>query len=132
VSGEHPSRREAIGRLVALGTGLGALPGCAALGLGGGTEVAPVEAVPADSALRTTVKDQPIILLKVEGRIRAFSGICTHESCELGWNQRQQLIRCPCHGSAFDTDGQVKMGPAERALEEYPVSVRRGKVFLEL
>lgn len=100
--------------------------------MGGSTEVAPVENVPVGSALRTTVKDQPIILLNVEGRIRAFSGICTHESCELGWNQRQQLIRCPCHGSGFDTTGQVKMGPAERALPEYPVSVRSGKVFLDL
>jgi cytochrome b6-f complex iron-sulfur subunit len=131
VSGEHPSRREAIARLVVLGAGLG-LSGCGVLGQGGGTEVAPVESVPAGSALRTTVQDRPVILVNVEGRIRAFSGICTHESCELGWNQRQQMIRCPCHGSAFDTSGQVKLGPAERALEEFPVSVRSGKVFLDI
>ena len=131
MSSEHPSRREAIARLVVLGTGLG-LSDCAALGRGGGTEVAPVEAVPVGSALRTTVKEKPVILVNIEGHIRAFSGICTHESCELGWNQRQQLIRCPCHGSAFTPDGKVERGPAERALEEFTVRVRSGKVFLDL
>lgn len=116
-----------------MGLGLGALPGCGVLGIGSDlTEVAPVEKVPVGSALRTTVKEQPIILLNVEGRIRAFSGICTHESCELGWNQRQQLIRCPCHGSGFTPDGKVKMGPATRALPEFAVSVRDGKVFVDL
>jgi Rieske Fe-S protein len=119
-----------IARLASLGAGLGALQGCAALGGGGGTEVAPVEKIPPGAALRTTVKDQPVILVHVDGRIRAFSGICTHESCELGWNQRQQLIRCPCHGSAFTPDGKVERGPADRALSEYPVIVRDGRVYL--
>ena len=126
-----PSRREVIGRLAVL-AGLGALPGCGVFRSGGATEVAPVERVPEGSALRTTVKDQPVILVNVEGRIRAFSGLCTHESCELGWNQRQQLIRCPCHGSGFTPDGQVKTGPATRPLPEFSASVRDGKVFVDL
>ena len=131
MSDDYPSRREVIGRLTAL-MALGALPGCGVLGLGGPTEVAPLEKIPTGSAFRTTVKEQPIILVNLDGRIRAFSGICTHESCELGWNQRQQLIRCPCHGSGFTPDGQVRMGPATRPLPEYVASVRDGKVFVDL
>jgi Rieske Fe-S protein len=129
VSDDHPSRREVIGRLAVL-AGLGALPACGVFG--GATLVAPVEKLPEGSALRTTVKDQPVILVNVGGKVRAFSGLCTHESCELGWNQRQQLIRCPCHGSGFTPDGQVKMGPATRPLPEFPASVRDGKVFVDL
>jgi Rieske Fe-S protein len=131
VNDAEPTRREAIRRLVVLSAGLGALQGCGLLGIGGATEVAPVERIPDGTALRTTVEDQAVILVNAGGRIRAFSGICTHESCELGWNPRQQLIRCPCHGSGFTTDGQVKLGPATRPLPEYPVSVRNGKVFIE-
>ena len=132
MSEDEPSRREAIRRLVLLGAGLGALPGCGVLGSSGGTEVAPVERIPEGSALRTAVKEQPVILVNTGGRIRAFSGICTHESCELGWNQRQQLIRCPCHGSGFTPDGQVRMGPATRPLPEFAVSVRDGRVVVDL
>ena len=132
MSDDEPSRREAIRRLVALSAGLGALPACGVLGIGGATEVAPVDRIPEGSALRTTVKDQPIILVNTGGKIRAFSGLCTHESCELGWNQRQQLIRCPCHGSGFTPDGKVERGPAARPLPEFPTSIRDGKVFVDL
>lgn len=131
MSDDHPSRREVIGRLAGLAV-LGALPACGLPGLGGPTEVAPLEKVPAGSAFRTTAKEQPIILVNVDGKIRAFSGLCTHESCELGWNQRQQLIRCPCHGSGFTPDGQVKLGPATRPLPEFAASVRDGKVFVDI
>lgn len=131
MSDEHPSRREAIRRLVVLTAGMSAMPGCAVLG-GGTTEVGPVEGIPEGGALRTTVKEKPLILVNVDGRIRAFSGICTHESCELGWNQRQQLIRCPCHGSGFFPDGRVERGPATEPLPEYPASVRDGKVYVEV
>jgi cytochrome b6-f complex iron-sulfur subunit len=131
MSDHLPSRREVIRHLVVLGAA-GALPGCGILGLGGPTEVAPVEKIAEGSALRATVKEQPVILVNIGGRIRAFSGLCTHESCELGWNQRQQLIRCPCHGSGFTPDGKVKMGPATLPLPEYPTSVRDGRVFVDL
>ena len=131
MSEEKPSRREAIKRLVVLTSAVSALPGCSLLGTGG-TDVSPVEKIPEGSALRTTVKDQPVILVNVGGRIRAFSGICTHESCELGWNQRQQLIRCPCHGSGFFPDGRVERGPATRPLTEYRATVRDGKIYVKV
>ena len=129
MSDEQPSRREAIRRLASVAA-LGVLPACSILGRGA-TEVAPLEKVPEGSALRTTVRDQPVILVNVGGKIRAFSGICTHESCELGWNQRQQLIRCPCHGSAFSPDGKVEKGPATLPLPEFRTSVRDGRVYVE-
>ena len=132
MNGDEPSRREAIRRLVVLGAGLGVLPACGVLGIGGATEVAPVDRIPEGSALRTTVKDQPIILVNRGGTIRAFSGLCTHESCELGWNQRQQLIRCPCHGSGFTPEGKVERGPATLPLPEYAVLVQDGTVFVDL
>ena len=51
---------------------------------------------------------------------RAFTSICTHERCTLG-DFTGTRIRCFCHGSEFNTNGSVAIGPATRALTEYPV-----------
>lgn len=56
-----------------------------------------------------------------DSTIRAFTSICTHQQCTIdafGSN----VFQCPCHGSEFDTSGDVVNGPAEQALAEYSVS----------
>ena len=74
--------------------------------------------------------DQPIVLVNVNGDIRAFLGVCTHEGCPLGWNPNQHLIRCPCHGSAFDTAGRVVNGPAKIGLTKLETIVEDQAVLL--
>ena len=32
-------------------------------------------------------------------------------------------IRCPCHGSVYDTNGHVVTGPAPRALTSYSTNL---------
>lgn len=73
---------------------------------------------------------QPIIVVNDSGNVRAFLAVCTHEGCPLGWNSTQHLIRCPCHGSAFDTYGQVVHGPAAKPLTPISVVVERDGIFL--
>ena len=94
------------------------------------TPVAEAARVPAGGAYRTTVGDRPLILVDAGGRVRTFVAECTHEGCPLGWNATQRLIRCPCHGSAFDTAGRVVEGPARRPLTELETLVDRGTVML--
>lgn len=138
MSEEPVSRREAIERLIrhssaALAAGLIPLASCAGIGHGGSADpplVVDLDRVPAGTALVTRFRDKPVVVLNQAGTIRAFSGLCTHEGCELGWNPRQQLIRCPCHGSAFDTRGRVTRGPAAAPLPEFRTRVRDGKVFV--
>ena len=93
--------------------------------------VAPVNRVTADSAHRSTIEDQPIIVVRDGGELRAFLAVCTHEGCPLGWNATQRLIRCPCHGSAFSTAGQVVQGPAQNPLRELPTFVDRDSVSID-
>jgi Rieske Fe-S protein len=130
---EPIDRREALGRLAA-GLTAGAIvsqSGCA-----GGPPipknalVVEPERVPPGSVGRFRFNQSPVLVLNLGGAVRALSGVCTHEGCELGWNPRQQLIRCPCHGSAFRPDGTVLNGPAVRPLEEFPVLLRRGKIVV--
>lgn len=48
---------------------------------------------------------------------RAFSGECTHASCEVEW--RGERFECPCHGSMFSPEGRVLTGPASEPLVEF-------------
>ena len=68
-----------------------------------------------------TASEDPIYVLAVgNGEFRAVSPICTHRGCTVDV-QGDRLV-CPCHGSTYDRSGSVLRGPAERALERFPVS----------
>lgn len=46
---------------------------------------------------------------------------CTHQDNQL--TASSDGYSCSLHGSAFNRDGQVTHGPAERALTAYPVTI---------
>jgi Rieske Fe-S protein len=92
--------------------------------------IARIDQVPTGSAFRTTHGDDPLILVNVDGKVTTFLAVCTHEGCPLGWNPQQHLIRCPCHGSAFDTAGRVVNGPAKTPLTPLQTITERGAVLL--
>lgn len=54
-------------------------------------------------------------------RYRAFTSICTHQQCDVN-DFSGGTINCPCHGSQFDTSGQVVRGPAALPLQEFVAS----------
>lgn len=127
-------RRSALKRLLVLATPVVAACDAALARLTGKrlAQVARVEQVHAGSAYRTTRGDEPLILTNDAGTIRTFAAVCTHEGCPLGWNAQQRLIRCPCHGSAFDVRGRVVEGPAQKPLREIDTFVERGRVLIAI
>jgi Rieske Fe-S protein len=54
--------------------------------------------------------------------IRAFSSVCTHQGCSTNWEFSSGVFECTCHGSRFNTSGQVVRGPAELNLPEFSVN----------
>lgn len=94
------------------------------------TPLVTLDRLPPGSAYRTTHGEQPLVVVNAGGDVRAFLAVCTHEGCPLGWNPQQHLIRCPCHGSAFDTAGKVVNGPAQVGLTRLDTIVERGSVLL--
>ena len=45
-------------------------------------------------------------------------GVCTHLGCiPLGNQGEYDGWFCPCHGSAYDTSGRIRKGPAPKNLE---------------
>lgn len=47
-----------------------------------------------------------------DGRLHAVGLTCTHLGCRLAWNAAEISWDCSCHGSRFDTDGNILNGPA--------------------
>ena len=48
----------------------------------------------------------------------ALTAICTHEGCTISGFQSGNFV-CPCHGSQFNTSGQVQQGPATQRLRQF-------------
>lgn len=52
-----------------------------------------------------------------DGELHAFSATCPHLGCVVDWNSAEKSWDCPCHGSRFNTEGQVLHGPANTPLQ---------------
>jgi nitrite reductase/ring-hydroxylating ferredoxin subunit len=44
---------------------------------------------------------------RVDGQVRAVSGMCSHQGCLLNLDEADLELRCPCHNAAFALTGQV-------------------------
>jgi cytochrome b6-f complex iron-sulfur subunit len=55
------------------------------------------------------------------GGVYAMTLTCTHQGCEASVSGDE--VACPCHGSVFDSDGNVVNGPAAKPLQHFAVSV---------
>ncbi len=63
-----------------------------------------------------------LAVVNTDGEVKAFSAICPHMGCEIGWNDAENTWDCPCHGSRYEADGSLKHGPAKRGLD--PVEIK--------
>jgi Rieske Fe-S protein len=62
------------------------------------------------------------IVVNKDGITKVFSSHCTHLGCNINKSAGNKLI-CPCHGSAFDTDGNAIKGPAVQPLSAKAFSI---------
>jgi cytochrome b6-f complex iron-sulfur subunit len=56
---------------------------------------------------------------------------CTHLGCAVPWDENEAQFHCPCHGSLFNTVGEVIGGPAPRPMDIFPVVIRSGEVWVD-
>jgi menaquinol-cytochrome c reductase iron-sulfur subunit len=62
---------------------------------------------------------------------RAFSGVCTHLGCSIGFDSEKKRFHCPCHHGLFDAQsGAVIGGPPPRGMDALPVKVENGEVHI--
>lgn len=86
------------------------------------------------AAMLVTLPDQrPALLFKTkDGKVLALSALCTHQQCSVTWEAGSEKLKCPCHGSLFDTTGKPLQGPATVPLAKYPVTVKGEDALLQL
>jgi thiosulfate dehydrogenase (quinone) large subunit len=72
---------------------------------------------------------QPDILIRQpDGNLSAFSAVCTHAGCTVGYQGGE--IVCPCHGGVYSaTTGAVVSGPPPQALAPRKVLERGGEIY---
>ena len=59
-----------------------------------------------------------VAVARIDGEVRALDPTCTHMGCTVAWNGAEKSWDCPCHGSRFDTRGEVLNGPASAPLAQ--------------
>lgn len=65
-------------------------------------------------------------------KFKAFNGHCTHLGCGFVLDKDGKNFLCPCHRGIFDIrTGAVLNGPPPRPLDELPVEIREGAVYVK-
>jgi cytochrome b6-f complex iron-sulfur subunit len=97
----------------------------------GPTIVAKLEDFPVSSAKTVLVGERPVLVIRAaDGQFRAFSALCTHLQCVVGYSPERNQIECPCHQGIYSVEGQNIAGPPPRPLEELAVMVNDGAVVV--
>jgi 3-phenylpropionate/trans-cinnamate dioxygenase ferredoxin component len=104
-----------------------------------GTRTTPVRLASVSSIAEGRVaafkaEDREIAVANVGGAYYAFNDICTHRRCSLADGELDgTILTCICHGSRFDVaTGEVVRGPAQRALEVYPVTIESDELRIDV
>jgi glycine/D-amino acid oxidase-like deaminating enzyme/nitrite reductase/ring-hydroxylating ferredoxin subunit len=82
-----------------------------------GAEVPGLEALEPGQGALTEVDGKRVAAYRApDGQLTLLSATCTHLGCIVQFNEAERSWDCPCHGSRFDTAGEVVDGPAVRPL----------------
>ncbi len=75
-------------------------------------------------------EDPGILVRGADGRLAAYSQVCTHLSCAVTHRPDRGDLYCPCHCGVFAVaDGRPLAGPPARRLPRITLVERGGDVF---
>jgi cytochrome b6-f complex iron-sulfur subunit len=86
-----------------------------------------------DEGTVMAIGSQPVVVLQGSDGFRAFSAVCTHLGCIVGYDTTQSPdIVCPCHDGHFSAStGSVISGPPPAPLQAFPVAIDGDQVFVQ-
>ena len=77
-----------------------------------------------------TAEDPCLLLKDKEGKLLAYSQVCTHLSCAVIYEESKDVLFCPCHNGYFSADaGRPIGGPPTRRLPRIRLELRGDQVF---
>ena len=76
---------------------------------------------------------KPVIVLSSSQGLKAFSAVCTHLGCIVGYDaSKSPDIVSPCHDGHFSAlNGTVLSGPPPAPLKQYPVVVQENDIYVQ-
>ncbi len=85
------------------------------------------------SGVRVTVQvgGHPVEVLRDGTGVTVRSLVCTHQGCEVFWDEQESVYRCPCHDAKYAPDGQVIAGPPPRPLPVRPARIDGERLLVE-
>jgi thiosulfate dehydrogenase [quinone] large subunit len=99
----------------------------------GGIKIASASAVSIGSSFQFNDKQgSPAFLMQpAKGRYLAYSAICTHNGCVVGFDTPSDTFQCPCHGASYDgKTGAVLGGPTQLPLTKIQVVEFAGDIYM--
>ena len=77
-----------------------------------------------------TDADPCIAVRTPQGKLVAYSQVCTHLSCAVVYDRAENALLCPCHRGAFNIDqGNPVAGPPTRPLPRVTIEQRGERLF---
>lgn len=74
---------------------------------------------------------QAVYVVKVNGKTRVLSNVCSHMQCPVRWETTLRQFLCPCHGGLYDITGQNVGGPPPKPLPEYVHRIDGTTLYIE-
>jgi 3-phenylpropionate/trans-cinnamate dioxygenase ferredoxin component len=85
-----------------------------------------------DSAIRVTLGETPVAVVRSEGEVYAIYDVCSHADVPLSEGEvEDQTVECWLHGSRFDlVTGKPTGLPATVPVPVYPVKIEGDDVYV--
>ncbi len=106
-------------------------PPSAGAGAGGRVLAGTTTDIAANSGKVVAMGSKPVIVINGDAGITAFSAVCTHLGCIVGYDSTVKQIVCPCHDGHFNPGtGAVVSGPPPKPLAAVTITVEKDQIFL--
>lgn len=96
-------------------------------------EIAKLSELPKGSSLNFNYpsEHEPALLVHTkDGELKAYNNKCTHLQCPVFYEQKEDVLLCPCHKGYFSVkSGHPLAGPPQRELPLIEVEVVGDKIF---
>ncbi|MDB9540755.1 ubiquinol-cytochrome c reductase iron-sulfur subunit [Anabaenopsis tanganyikae CS-531] len=72
-----------------------------------------------------------VVGTSVSENLIAVDPTCTHSGCTVTWDGKGNKFACRCHGAEYNTNGQVRRGPAREPLKTYSAKIENNSVLVK-
>jgi nitrite reductase/ring-hydroxylating ferredoxin subunit len=82
-------------------------------------DVGALSGFPKDGIYDRWAEEHALFVIRASGRLYAVSAMCTHKRFELV--SKDGALKCPKHGSIFNTAGKPQKAPARKPLPRFGI-----------